>query len=33
MAKKISTFVCRECGYNSPKYLGRCPNCSSWSSF
>ena len=33
IAKKKSTFVCRECGYNSPKYLGRCPNCSSWSSF
>ncbi|MGT2837669.1 DNA repair protein RadA [Streptococcus macacae] len=33
MAKKKRTFVCQECGYNSPKYLGRCPNCSSWSSF
>lgn len=25
--------MCQECGYQSPKYLGRCPNCSSWSSF
>ncbi|MGT2749799.1 DNA repair protein RadA [Streptococcus orisasini] len=33
IAKKKSTFVCQECGYNSPKYLGRCPNCGSWSSF
>ncbi|MCB5121229.1 DNA repair protein RadA [Streptococcus mutans] len=33
IAKKKTTFVCQECGYNSPKYLGRCPNCSSWSSF
>ncbi|MGT2929974.1 DNA repair protein RadA [Streptococcus dentasini] len=33
MAKKKSSFVCQECGYNSPKYLGRCPNCGSWSSF
>nr|WP_162097597.1 DNA repair protein RadA [Streptococcus macacae] len=33
IAKKKRTFVCQECGYNSPKYLGRCPNCSSWSSF
>ncbi|MGF0112057.1 DNA repair protein RadA [Streptococcus sp. SGI.013] len=33
MAKKKTNFVCQECGYNSPKYLGRCPNCSSWSSF
>ncbi|MGT2934116.1 DNA repair protein RadA [Streptococcus catagoni] len=33
MAKKKATFVCKECGYQSPKYLGRCPNCSAWSSF
>ena len=26
-------FVCRECGYNSPKWLGRCPDCASWNSF
>lgn len=26
-------FICGECGYQSPKYLGRCPNCSAWSSF
>ncbi|MCA7026118.1 hypothetical protein K9F17_19915, partial [Stenotrophomonas acidaminiphila] len=25
MAKKKATFVCQNCGYNSPKYLGRCP--------
>ncbi|MBZ4262538.1 DNA repair protein RadA, partial [Streptococcus pneumoniae] len=24
-------FVCQNCVYNSPKYLGRCPNCGSWS--
>lgn len=33
MAKKKATFVCQDCGYQSPKYLGRCPNCSAWSSF
>ncbi|MFC3931691.1 DNA repair protein RadA [Streptococcus dentapri] len=33
IAKKKRTFVCQECGYNSPKYLGRCPNCGSWSTF
>lgn len=33
MAKKKATYVCQECGYQSPKYLGRCPNCSAWSSF
>lgn len=26
-------FVCRECGYKSPKWLGKCPDCSSWNSF
>lgn len=26
-------FVCRECGYNNPKWLGRCPDCNSWNSF
>jgi len=25
--------VCQNCEYNSPKYLGRCPNCGAWSSF
>ncbi|WP_071130118.1 DNA repair protein RadA [Enterococcus timonensis] len=32
MAKKSKTeFVCQNCGYNSPKYLGRCPNCGAWN--
>lgn len=26
-------FVCRECGFESAKWLGRCPECSSWNSF
>ena len=29
--KKI--FVCRECGYTNPKWLGKCPDCGSWDSF
>lgn len=29
---KIS-FICRECGMSSPKWLGRCPDCQSWNSF
>ncbi|MCY7167609.1 DNA repair protein RadA [Streptococcus gordonii] len=33
MAKKKTTFVCQNCEYHSPKYLGRCPNCGAWSSF
>jgi len=31
-AKKDSFFECLNCGYQSPKYLGRCPQCSSWNS-
>ena len=31
-APKI-TFVCRECGYSSIKWLGKCPDCSSWNTF
>jgi DNA repair protein RadA/Sms len=31
-APKIS-FVCRECGYTSIKWLGKCPDCESWNSF
>lgn len=32
MAKKQRTqFECQACGYISPKYLGRCPNCGAWN--
>lgn len=33
MGKQKSSFVCIECGYESPKWLGRCPACSEWNSF
>ncbi|MEW6142620.1 MAG: DNA repair protein RadA [Chloroflexota bacterium] len=26
-------FVCQQCGRESPKWLGRCPNCQEWNSF
>ena len=29
--KKITKFVCQACGYESPKWMGRCPNCGSWN--
>lgn len=33
MAKKAKVqFECQHCGYTSPKYLGKCPNCGSWNS-
>ena len=32
--KAVKTvYVCRECGYNSAKWLGKCPDCGSWNSF
>lgn len=34
MAKKIKTsYVCQECGYDSPAYLGKCPECGNWNTF
>ena len=33
MAKIKSKYVCQNCGYESAGYLGKCPECSSWSSF
>ena len=31
LAKAKTKFVCQNCGYVSPKYLGRCPNCGVWN--
>ncbi len=28
-----TVFVCQQCGKESPKWLGRCPNCQEWNSF
>ena len=33
MAKAKIIFVCNECGYESPKWLGKCPACNSWNTF
>ncbi len=32
MAKVKSIYVCSECGYETPKWLGRCPDCGSWNT-
>ena len=29
--KQRTQFECQACGYISPKYLGRCPNCGAWN--
>lgn len=32
MAKIKSKFICQECGYESPKWLGRCLGCNQWNT-
>ncbi|HIX35566.1 MAG TPA: DNA repair protein RadA [Candidatus Limosilactobacillus merdigallinarum] len=32
MAKAKTHYVCQNCGYTSPRYLGRCPNCGQWNT-
>lgn len=32
MAKVIISFVCSECGYDSPRFLGKCPECGGWNT-
>lgn len=33
MAKSRIIFICKECGHEETKWLGRCPNCGNWNSF
>ncbi len=34
MAKaKTSVFFCKECGYESAKWMGQCPGCRQWNTF
>ncbi|HEY7349320.1 MAG TPA: DNA repair protein RadA [Ktedonobacterales bacterium] len=32
MPKTYTKYTCQQCGYESAKYLGRCPDCSAWNS-
>lgn len=32
MKKSKSTFVCQNCGFHSPKWVGKCPSCGEWST-
>lgn len=32
MAKIQTSFICQQCGYHSPSFLGRCPECGTWNS-
>lgn len=33
MAKIKSFFVCQDCGYESARWLGKCPSCNAWNTF
>ncbi|WP_182201211.1 DNA repair protein RadA [Paraliobacillus salinarum] len=32
MAKTKTKFVCQECGYETPKWMGKCPSCNNWNT-
>ncbi len=32
MPRTKKAYVCRECGYSSPGWLGRCPGCGAWNT-
>jgi DNA repair protein RadA/Sms len=32
MPKTYTKYTCQQCGYESAKYLGRCPDCNAWNS-
>ena len=32
MPKSKTIYVCSECGYETPRWLGRCPDCGSWNT-
>src|SRR6478609_6866397 len=33
MSKTRSAFFCQSCGYESAKWLGKCPSCNNWNTF
>ncbi len=33
MSKIKTSFQCQACGYSSPKWIGKCPDCGAWNSF
>src|SRR5690242_19921991 len=33
MAKSRSVYFCAACGFESPRWIGRCPQCDAWNSF
>ena len=33
MAKVKKAYFCKSCGYEAPKWMGRCPSCGEWNTF
>ncbi|MDM8177278.1 DNA repair protein RadA, partial [Olivibacter sp. 47] len=33
MAKAKTVYFCQNCGYESAKWLGKCPSCNQWNTF
>jgi DNA repair protein RadA/Sms len=33
MAKPKIVYSCQSCGYQSPKWMGKCPDCNQWNTF
>lgn len=33
MSKVKTAFFCQNCGYQTPKWLGKCPSCTEWNTF
>lgn len=31
MSKRKTKYICQECGYESPKWMGKCPGCNQWN--
>lgn len=32
MAKEKTVFVCSACGYETPRWMGKCPSCNAWNT-
>ena len=30
--KQKTVFLCSDCGYESPKWYGKCPSCGAWNT-
>jgi DNA repair protein RadA/Sms len=33
MAKTKTVYACQSCGYQTPKWIGKCPDCNQWNTF